>query len=117
MPIDGYVNVVNLGEGLERATVLFPNRFMTDNHFTAGTRVTLPVPGKFNIRLGLEPGKTTERNLIVAFITSRPVNAYDLGLGESAFREAYAPSLRAAEVVGPEADVDWVALSEFTIRR
>jgi hypothetical protein len=117
MPIDGYVNVINLGEGLEKATVLFPNRYVSDNHFAAGARVTLPVPGRFSIRLNLDGGKATERNLVVAFITSRPVNVYDLGLGQSAFRDTFAPTLRAAEIVGPDADAEWSALAEFAIRR
>ena len=117
MPADGYLNIVNLGEGLEQGTVLFPNGFASNNYFPAGTRVTFPSEGRYSLRVSLGASKAAERNLIVALVTARPINVHDLGLGQAAFRQIGPQAFRDVEVIGPEAHVDWAGKSEFVIQR
>ncbi len=39
---DGYLNILNVSPGDEKATVLFPNRIHKENQVKAGTSVTIP---------------------------------------------------------------------------
>ncbi len=73
VPKDGYLNIINIGEGEERATLLFPNRFVVDNFVHAGERVTLPgSAGHFKMMARPPVGDT----LVVAYHSEVPFNLY-----------------------------------------
>jgi hypothetical protein len=84
--IDGYLNVLNVGEGEDEAVILFPNQYQQNNKVQAGNRVRVPT-GKFKLPAGLPPGRADQRNLIVVVLTERPLNAYQIGSGSSFLRD------------------------------
>ncbi len=70
---EGYINVLNVGPGEEKATVLFPNQYHKDNLVKAGTTVTIPGPGDNFVLRAREP---KGKNLVVVLLTQKPINAY-----------------------------------------
>lgn len=88
LPRAGYLNILSISEVTGIATVLFPNEFVTDNHFAQAGIVRLPQPGsRYRFAFALPEGKTEEKNLLVAFLTQRPVNARELASRPAAFSE------------------------------
>lgn len=75
-PQDGYLNVVVI-DSKDQPTVLFPNSYQRDNHVQAGR---LSLPGNMNFTI--QAGKPYGQNLVAAFLSSRPVNMFDDGVGK-----------------------------------
>ena len=75
---DGYLNILNVSQSDKEATVLYPNKYHTENHVTAGTTITIPAP-EDKFRLRTHP--PAEENLIAVFLTKEDINAYRDGRG------------------------------------
>lgn len=74
IPHSGYLNVVNVGSQ-DNTTVLFPNKYHLDNSVSRG-RLTIPTTAMaFELTAGAPYGPS----LIVAFLTSEPLNFYNTG--------------------------------------
>jgi caspase domain-containing protein/uncharacterized protein DUF4384 len=101
-PADGYVNVINFGEGDAEPTVLFPNQRQTQNRVRTGERVTIPSTG-FRLPAQLPRDRSEQRTLVVVVLTSFDLNAYRLGKGSDLLR---ALSVGAARSFAVEADSD-----------
>jgi len=67
----GYLNVVSVTESGE-TTVLFPNKYHSNNKVSAGTFVFPTAKMKFDLTTQAPFGKT----LVVAFLTSKAINLY-----------------------------------------
>jgi len=75
---DGYLNVLEVSPGNDKATVLFPNRYHPDNYVTGGNRITIPAEGdKFKLT-----ARKPKKSMIVVVQTGRPLNAYKSGEGK-----------------------------------
>jgi hypothetical protein len=94
---DGYLNVLNLGEGERDAVVLFPNRYQPNNRVQAGNRVRVPTAA-FRLPAGLPEGRAEQRNLIVVVLTQQPLNAYQIGSGSSFLRDLQGEAARSFAV-------------------
>jgi len=72
----GYLNIINLGAEDDEVTILFPNRFVKQNHVKGGEAIHVPGNGG-NFKLTAQPpaGDT----LIVAFHTEEPLNLWEMG--------------------------------------
>ncbi|HUA87817.1 MAG TPA: DUF4384 domain-containing protein [Steroidobacteraceae bacterium] len=75
VPRAGYLNVVSV-DSQDRATVLYPNKFKTDNQVGAGTFRFPTSDMKFILRASDPAGPS----LVVAFLTDKPVNLLNLGI-------------------------------------
>jgi metacaspase-1 len=71
----GYLNVVTV-DSKDGATVLFPNKYRSDNKISAGRFVFPTVDMPFTLPAAEPLGKT----LIVAFLSDKPVNAIEMGI-------------------------------------
>jgi metacaspase-1 len=71
LPADGYLNVVSV-DAKDNATVLFPNGIQQTNNVSAGS-FTFPTAQMAFDLLAAEP---LGPNLVVAFLTSDPINFY-----------------------------------------
>ena len=76
IPHAGYLNVVNVGSQ-DNATVLFPNKHHRDNYVQKG-RLRIPTP---EMRFRLQAAEPIGRSLNVAFLTERPIDLYEDGVG------------------------------------
>lgn len=76
VPMEGYVNVVTVDPN-DKAVVLFPNRFNTDNRVKSGA-LTLPTP---QMSFDLEAQGPVGEHLIIAFWTPHELNMYTDGIG------------------------------------
>lgn len=96
LPRAGYLNVVTISEVTGTAMVLFPNRFAPEaNRFDTAGVVRLPGPNaRYVFGFALPAGVREERNLLVTFLTDRPLNAYQLGSGAALFRDLTQAGLR-----------------------
>lgn len=72
-PGDGYLYVLNLGDGEDEITVLFPNAYPSDNRVGRGEEVRIPPRGRFRLLAELPPGARRQLNLLVAIHTARPL--------------------------------------------
>ena len=90
---DGYLNVLSISPGDEKADVLYPNRFHPENRVSKG-KIHIPTKGDdFVLRCRPPVGKA----LIVAFHTEKEINAYKDGFGDidALFRQLSEKSLDA----------------------
>jgi hypothetical protein len=71
LPVGGYLNLVSV-DAQDSATVLFPNRYQTNNAVKAGVFM-VPTPQMEFDLLASEPIGPT---LVVAFISAEPINFY-----------------------------------------
>ena len=76
IPHAGYLNVVNVGSQ-DNATVLFPNKHHRDNYVQEG-RLRIPTP---EMRFRLQAAEPIGRSLNVAFLTEKPIDLYEDGVG------------------------------------
>lgn len=70
---NGYLIIVNVSPGDQRATVLYPNKYHPDNGVSAGSTVTIPGPGD---QFSLEATPPYGESMIVAFLTAKKINIY-----------------------------------------
>ena len=89
----GYLNVLNVSPGDNRATVLFPNKFHRNNRVKANTTVTIPGPGDAFVLRARPP---LGRSLVVVIHTKNKINAYQEGEGSvtSLFKTLSTKSLK-----------------------
>jgi hypothetical protein len=98
VPSEGYVNVLNVGEGESEAVVLYPNKYHTDNRVSAAGRITVPGPGDpFTL-----PAASAQRTLIVVVHTKSRLNGYETGAGEGFLKMLSAPATRSFAVAAAE---------------
>ncbi len=76
----GYLNIVNIGSD-DDITVLFPNGGHTNNQVQAG-KVSIPTDEMKSKNYILKTGEPFGDNIIVAFLSSHPVNVYQSGTGK-----------------------------------
>ena len=125
-PEDGYLNVVNAGQGERDPIVLFPNGKSTqDNRVRRGQRIVIPVPGAdwclpaASVPAGLD----SQWVLIVAAFSERELNFYRDGRGSGQFKTVSAGSTRSFGVAGdgrPATDeprISAVATAHLLIKR
>lgn len=101
LPRAGYLNVVSV-DSQDRATVLYPNKFKTDNQVAAGAFRFPTADMNFILRASPPSGPS----LVVAFLTDKPVNLLTLGIEgrdaaghmEQVFTEVSARATRALSV-------------------
>jgi hypothetical protein len=97
VPSDGYVNVLNVGEGESEAVVLYPNKYHSDNRVSAG-RITVPgAADPFTL-----PAASAQRTLIVVVHTKSRLNGYETGAGEGFLKMLSAPATRSFAVAAAE---------------
>lgn len=114
--VDGYLNVLNLGDGQGEATVLFPNKYHANHKVAAGTRVRVPGGRAFKLPARLPAGRSEQRNLVVVLLTQKPLNAYELGGASAVLEQLDGPETR--EFVVEAASGDYFAGKVIiTIRR
>ena len=96
VPMNGYLNIIEVGSQDTEAIVLYPNKYHQDNYVHAGTRVTIPDSGEFELRASVP-----DTNLIVAMITEKKLNAYREGIGDAKalFRQMSLQTMRASHQV------------------
>jgi hypothetical protein len=98
VPSDGYVNVLNVGQGEAEAVVLYPNKYHPDNRVTGAGRITIPAPGDpFTL-----PAESAQRTLIVVVHTKTRLNGYETGAGEGFLKMLSAPATRSFAVAAAE---------------
>jgi len=91
---DGFLNIVNIGEGETTATVLFPNQTHTDGRVRKGQTIELPNNDKWDMPATLPAGASRQKVLVVAFITASPRNFYETGFGTDMLRTLNQPQAR-----------------------
>jgi hypothetical protein len=88
VPRDGYLFVVTAGEGDEKPTVLFPNKWEQDNHVSGGSSIKIPRSGaKWHIRQGLTAGMKQQNVLVVVLLSNSPDSLKDFTSGGGAFKD------------------------------
>jgi hypothetical protein len=86
VPTDGYLNIVSVGDGEPRASILFPNQYSQDNFVHAG-RVVVPASGaKFRLRQSVPAGMNSQNNAVLILFSPAQKNLYQEGIGDGAFR-------------------------------
>lgn len=75
VPVDGYLNIIAV-DSTDQTTVLFPNRYQPDNQVKAGT---LKIP-RDDMPFTLPAVEPTGPSLVVAFLSSRKLDALELGI-------------------------------------
>lgn len=116
IPRPGYLNVVAV-DSQDRATVLYPNKYVTANQVPAGTFQFPTADMKFVLRASEPLGPS----LVVAFLTEKPVNLLELGIEgrdaagqmQQVFTEVSARATRALSV---EARPSQFAAGSLTVR-
>lgn len=116
VPRAGYLNVVTV-DSQDRATVLYPNEYNTNNQVSAGSFRFPTAQMNFVVRAS-EP---TGPSLVVAFLSDRKVNLLDLGVEgrdaagkmQQAFTEVNARATRALVV---EAADQQISAGTLTVR-
>lgn len=78
VPWSGYLNIIEVGED-DQPTILFPNEFQPDNQIKKGPMSFPPLDAMW----GLQANKVG-RSLTVAFLSTHPVNLYQLASKELA---------------------------------
>jgi uncharacterized caspase-like protein len=96
--VDGYLNVLNIGEGEREAVILYPNKFHPDNRVQAGNRVRVPMGTEFRLPARLPGGQAEQRNLVVVVLTQTPLNAFQIGDGTSFLRDLTGETARSFAV-------------------
>lgn len=83
-PGDGYLHILNLGDGEDEMMLLFPNRYQPENKVRGGEIIHLPGPKSFRLPAHLPAGRQWQRNLVVVIHTVNPINldGRPLGAGE-----------------------------------
>ncbi len=81
-PSDGYLHILNVGDGEDEMVVLYPNPYQTDNRVTGGQTVRIPSfdlsSGQgFTLPARLPADRIRQKNLVVAIQTPRPLFAGD----------------------------------------
>ena len=72
-PRDGYLHILNLGDGEDELIVLYPNLYQADNHVRRGQTVRLPTLDTFTLPARLPRDRLRQKNLVVAIQTSKPL--------------------------------------------
>ena len=112
----GYLNVVAI-DSQDRATVLYPNKYVTGNQVRSGTFQFPTADMNFVLRASEPLGPS----LVVAFLTEKPVNLLELGIEgrdaagqmQQVFTEV---SARAARALSVEARQSQFAAGSLTVR-
>jgi len=105
VPSDGYLNVLNVGEGEGETVVLFPNKYRPDNAVRAGQRITIPGPdAPFALPAELPEGRSEQRTLIVVVHTKRPLSAYEAGAGDGFLKQLSGRATRSFTVAAAARD-------------
>lgn len=102
-PDDGYLNVVNAGQGEKEPVVLFPNAKSTqDNFVRKGQRVVIPPVGEDWCLPadGMPRGMNSQWVLVLAAFSKGDLNFYRDGHGASQFRRLSEKSARSFVVAG-----------------
>ena len=73
--MDGYINVLNVDRTDQKATVLYPNKYHQDNRVQMGTTIKIPSEDD---AFQLPAQKPLGENLIVVFVSSDSLNAYEM---------------------------------------
>ncbi|MEM8983669.1 MAG: caspase family protein [Pseudomonadota bacterium] len=105
VPTKGYLNIVSI-DSRDQSTVLYPNRFDSDNNVEPGV-LAFPTEA---MNFDLPASEPTGDTLIVAIFTEYPVNAFDLRISDynnigdpiDVFAPVSARATRAFEVVARE---------------
>lgn len=76
VPFEGYLNMVNIGDGDPDAITVFPNQFVQVNRVPAG-RLALPSPERqFRVNVDLPPGLSRQKVELYFFLTYQNINFY-----------------------------------------
>ena len=94
IPVRGYLNVVSV-DSSDQVTVLFPNGHHPQNLVSPGALVMPAAEMGFDW-VATEP---VGRALVVAFLTTKPVNLHESGRGAGPYRAPTADALRGFQVV------------------
>jgi metacaspase-1 len=118
-PADGYVTILNIGEGDSEATVVFPNGYAKENRVRKGQKLSVPPAGQtWCLPARLPAGRTSEEVLVIAVFSETPVNLFDTGTGTGPFREVGNGSRSFSTVAGRSAaDPAAAAQTMVTIRK
>jgi hypothetical protein len=104
-PRDGYLTILNIGEGDTAATVLFPNQYAPDNRVRAGQTVRLPAPGStWCLPARLPQNLNSQDVLLVGAFTDYKVDLFVNGKGTGPFRAVPNGSRSFAAEAGKTAD-------------
>jgi hypothetical protein len=113
VPSEGYVNVLNVGEGESEAVVLYPNRYHTDNRVSGAGRITIPGPtDPFTL-----PAESAQRTLLVVVHTKTRLNGYETGAGEGFLKMLSAPATRSFAVAAAETGTFGAGKAEVLIEK
>ena len=105
IPMNGYINVLNVDRTTEEATVLYPNKYHQDNRVTKGTTITIPSEGDPFTLPAREP---LGENMIVVFVSRDSLNAYEI-YGEISGPFKSLSKLSVEEEFVSKTDRDWKA--------
>ena len=87
-PADGYVTILNIGEGDPEATVVFPNAYAKENRVRKGQKLAVPPAGQaWCLPARLPAGRASEDVLVIAIFSETPLNLFDTGTGTGPFRQ------------------------------
>ena len=89
IPEEGYLNIISLSEGEKDGYLLYPNRWVADNHVTRG-RLQIPGPmqannPRYRIRQALPDGMSRQHVSVYAILTKEPLN-FGKGIEDAAFK-------------------------------
>ncbi len=105
IPMNGYINVLNVDRITEEATVLYPNKYHQDNRVAKGTTITIPSEGDPFTLPAREP---LGENMIVVFVSRDSLNAYEM-YGEISGPFKSLSKLSVEEEFVSKTDRDWKA--------
>ena len=85
---NGYLYLLNLGDGEDEISVLFPNRYQRDNEVRTGDVVRIPEASSDQFRLlaRLPAERSHQQNLLVAIVTEVPLPVDDVVSSTDVFR-------------------------------
>lgn len=86
VPEAGYLNIVNVGEGDQEPTIVFPNQYNPNNYISGPTVLNVPNAASWCLPAALPAGRSTQRNLFVAFFTKDKIDLHANGVGSGPFR-------------------------------
>lgn len=105
VPEDGYLNVINAGQGENEPVVLFPNAKSTqDNSVRKGQKIVLPPP-RVNWCLpaaSVPTGMDSQWVLILGALSKKKLNFHQDGYGKGQFRTLSSKSARSIVPAGGE---------------
>lgn len=117
VPVGGYLNILNFGQGDAEVTVLFPNQYQSDNRVSQGTTISIPgEPPRFALRARLPEGSNEQKVLVVALVSTEPLNGFTAGGGQAFLHSLTAGAARSFVAEAIERDF-YAGKVERVIRR